>query len=324
MTQPSLPLHIDSTMISCFRSCHQRFYKEFVQGLRTPGKSIDLHAGGCFAAAIEDVNRGIFEFNLDLRAALGRARLFYEQRWGDVEVPEHKRRYNAKSKERVWDAVWVENPTNENQGYINRYSPRTDHVQPYFATDGRPTFEYTFAIPLEPAIAVDDGRGFPLHPSGSPFIYVGRCDRVGHSHGRTIWLDEKTGGKGFDDRWYEQWVLRSQFIGYTWALRQCGIPVDHGLCRGIGILKELIHHIESPPLDYSQVVINRWHEQLRRDLWKLRRCYDEGYWDYNFGETCTAYGSCIFIEPCQSANPDGWNTKFEVRHWNPLHKDPTT
>lgn len=54
-----LPLNVDSTMMSCFRSCPQKFFREFVQGYRPAGISIDLHAGGAFALALEEVYKGV-------------------------------------------------------------------------------------------------------------------------------------------------------------------------------------------------------------------------------------------------------------------------
>lgn len=319
-----LPIHIDSTMMACCRSCMRKFRNEFCLGLRPPGVNIHLHAGGCFALAIEETYKGIYQMGLPLNDALARAYFFFDQAWGDVKPPENRKRPIAKTKDRMWDAVWLDKPTNEEKGYFNVYSPFTDHIQPFYDTNGKPTFEYTFAVPLEPATtdAYKAHRMFPLHPSGSPFIYVGRLDRLGSSNNRIVWCDEKTDGSTPDERWNEKWVLRSQFLGYTWALRQCGISVDYGFVRGISILKEKIHHIESPPLNYSQVLIDRWHEQLRRDLWRIRRAYDEDYWDFNLSESCTAYGSCIFIDSCQSATPDAWNSNFQIRHWNPLAKDP--
>jgi hypothetical protein len=337
--KPELPLHIDSTMIACSRSCMQKFYREFVLGLRTPTKSIDLHAGGCFASAIEDVYRGLYEHNLSLDDALARAQLFFDRNWGDFIIPPHKMSgpgATAKTKERVWDAVYMDMPTAEERGYFNAYPPQTDSIKPYFDSNGRPTFEYTFAIPLEPAVdpqtfstadAMDDASWgqpspFPLHPSGAPFTYVGRLDMLGARGGRPIWRDEKTTGTTPGANWAEKWRARSQFIGYTWACRQCGIPVIGGIVRGIGILKTKIHHIESPLLDYSDALIERWHEQLRRDLWKIRRAWDEGYWDYDLADACTDYGSCIFLDACTSRDPDMWNNNFVVSHWNPLSKNP--
>jgi hypothetical protein len=162
---------------------------------------------------------------------------------------------------------------------------------------------------------------FPEHPNGGPFIYTGRFDMLGHINGTPIVRDEKTTGGSIGQNWAEQWDLRAQFIGYVWACQQAGIPLDTVVVRSISIQKTQIVHAEAVK-PYSKFIVDRWHEQLRRDLWRLRRCYDEGYWDYNLGEACTSYGNCMFMPVCSSRNPEAHLSNFEVRHWNPTNKNP--
>ena len=141
-----LPTYIDSTMLTCFRSCPEKFRLEFVYGLRPPGLSIDLHAGACFALAIETVYRAFWEEGKSLQDALVKAHGVYAVAWGDFEIPTWKA--TGKTFDRVWEAV---------EEYFKTWTPRTDHIQPYF-TDGKATFEYTFSIPLEPVVSFDPIR----------------------------------------------------------------------------------------------------------------------------------------------------------------------
>lgn len=316
-----LPIYVDSTMLTCFRSCGQKFFKEFVLGRRPPGLSIDLHAGACFATAVEIIRKLTFKDKLPYHEVLLRAHAGFLQAWGDFEIPPYKT--TAKTKDRVWEAV---------EDYFATYSPLTDHVQPYMSAKGDPTLEYTFAIPLEPCLLFDPIRTnmedrdelyathFPSHPNGSPFLYCGRFDMLGEMNGRPIPVDEKTSGRSADGNWAEQWNLRNQFMGYVWACQRCGLDVDSLLVRGTSILKTKIGQAEATKT-FSQNLLTRWHEQLRRDMWRLRRAWDEQYWDYNFGDTCTSYGNCIFMTSCQSDNPQ-WLEELEVRRWNPLEKNP--
>lgn len=304
-----LPLHFDSTMRTCFVSCPQKYWLEFVRGFRPPGLSVDLHAGGAFALALEVVYREIHLRKKPLAEALITAHAAFAQEWGNFEIPEYKK--TAKTFDRVWEAV---------EDYFQTYSPLTDPVQPYIASDGKPTLEYTFAIPLEPH-SPSDVSHFPSHPSGSSFLYCGRFDTLGAHNGRPAIRDEKTTGSSIGDRWAEQWDLRGQFLGYVWACRQCGLDVDTVIVRGIGIQKTQLKQIEAIKV-YSLSLVDRWAEQLRRDLWRLRRCWDEGYFDYNFGDACTNYGSCVFTRVCTSETPEVWLNEFEIKHWNPLRKNP--
>jgi len=75
---------------------------------------------------------------------------------------------------------------------------------------------------------------------------------------------------------------------------------------------------------YPQTLIDRWAEQLRRDLLRIRDSWIEGYWDYNLGDTCTSYSHCPFIPLCSSASPSNWYDLFEVKRWNPLNRNPST
>jgi hypothetical protein len=301
-----LPQHVDATMISCFRSCPRKFHNEFLLGLRPSGISVDLHAGGAFAHALEVVRAEVFVNQRSLSDALIRANAAFEIYWGDFIIPETKT--TTKRPDRVWAAV---------EAYFNQYPPHTDHIQPYFV-GGKPTFEFTFAIPLE-----FHEFDFPVHPeTGDPFLYTGRFDMMGEYLGNPIICDDKTSGTGHYANWSERWDLRSQFIGYTWACQQLGINATDVVVRGVGILMKSIALAEAIK-PYSDMLRARWLEQLRRDLWHIVKCYNEGYFDYNLAESCTSYGNCAFMVPCQSADPEPWLKTFDVRRWDPTAIDPT-
>lgn len=301
---PQFPTNIDSTMVTAFRACPRKFFNEFICGLRPRGISIDLHAGACFAHALETVYGEVWINNKDLRSALNKAHVVFLNEWGDVVSNKPN---SPKTKERVWEAV---------EDYFRTYPPHLDHCKPYFS-NGKPTFEFSFAIPLE-------DEKFPRNPvTGDPILYSGRLDMLGAYMDRPVWRDEKTAGSSAGTNWTEKWSLRNQFIGYTWALRELGIPVEEGVVRGVGILKTKIDQAEAIKR-YSNELIERWHDQLARDLHRIVDCWNTNIWDYNFADSCTAYGSCIFMTACQSAVPENWLANFEVRRWNPLAADPTT
>ncbi len=301
---PILPAYVDSTMMTAFRSCPRKFYNEFVLGLRPPGISVDLHAGGAFAHALEVVRNEIHVNQRSLPDALLRANAAFEIYWGDFVIPEFKK--TNKRPDRVWAAV---------ESYFETYPPLSDHIQPYLS-NGKPTFEFSFAIPL-------DGPDWPLHPiSNEPFLYSGRFDMLGEYMGMPIVEDDKTSGAGHYANWAEKWDLRSQFIGYTWACRELGIDVDSVAVRGVGIQMTQIAHAEAIKV-YSHHLRSIWLEQLRRDLTRLVKCWNEGYFDYDFGDACTSFNNCMFMQPCQSPNPEPWLKTFDVRRWNPTAADPT-
>lgn len=327
-----MPLNIDSTMITCARSCLEKFRLEFVYGLRPSGISVDLHAGGCFATAVEAFRKSVYGSGLSVDAALKKAHAAFAIAWGDFEIPEYKK--TAKTFDRTWAAI---------EDYVAKFPPLTDHLQPYYVA-GKPTFEFTFAIPLEP-IAKHDSTGidsfgkvtrsdtyqsydpdhhpgqFPLHPSGEPWLYSGRFDMLGKYQGRPCVEDDKTQGGSISTGWADKWNLRSQFMGYVWACQQSGLDLNTVVIRGIAIQKTQTS-IEEAVKVFSVYKIAMWYEQLRRDLWRIRRAWDTGYFDLNLADACTSFGNCIFMQVCESPNKASWYNDYEVRRWNPLHKNP--
>src|SRR5258706_489223 len=191
-----LSSHIDSTMRSTFVSCPQKFRSEFCLGLRQTEISIDLHAGACFSATLERFYREVFFNGCDTTVALGRAYATFTHEWGDFVIRKEK---HPKTPENMWAAI---------ESYVATYPPRTDPCQPYF-TDGVPSFEFSFAIPL-------DFPGFPLHPSGDPFIYTGRFDMFGKWNNLPVVRDEKTAQR-LEYNWAEKWDLRAQFFALPLA-----------------------------------------------------------------------------------------------------------
>ena len=295
--QAVLPAYIDSTMLNSLRACPQKFRNEFILGLRPPETSIDLHAGAVFSSTLESFYREVYLNGLDTSPALARAYATFQHEWGGFIIRKEK---HPKTPENMWAAV---------EDYVRTYPPGTDSVQPYF-TDGTKSFEWSFSIPL----GMPD---FPVHPvSGDPFIYVGRFDMLGRRDERPVVRDEKTAQR-LEHNWAEKWDLRSQFLGYCWALQHHGIPCNTVVVRGVIVTLTTVRQVEAIKI-YPQHLIDRWYEQTRRDLHRLVAAWKEGYFDYNLGDTCTAYSHCPFIPLCSSPSPERWYDTYEIKRWNPL------
>lgn len=298
--QPELPVYIDSSMISTFRSCEHKFYEEYVLGLRPSSKSVDLHAGGCFSSALETFYREVYVRGASVDDAKARAMNYLALEWGDF-VPD-------KDTPKTLDNMLV-----ALDDYIRTYAPLTDHIQPLFPDN--PT-EFSFAIPLE-------DEAFPHHPvTGDPFIYCGRMDMLGLYQGYPCVKDDKT-TKAAGDKWADQWNLRSQFLGYNWGCHQSGIETRHTVIRGVVIQKRQIRQVEAIK-QYPIHLIERWYNQLCVDLWQMVRNWETGYWNYNLAESCTGYGTCVYAPIClaKAEHQDSWRSTYVVSRWNPLAKNP--
>lgn len=291
--------YIDSSMLSTFRSCKRKFYWNYIQQLRPAGESIHLIAGGAFAAGCEAARIRQFRDSPDRQLPIDDLLLAaipaFAKAWGTYEASED----DAKNYHNTFHAL---------EHYLTEYPPFTDPVQPIIKADGSPTTEFTFAIPL------------PVrNPAGDPYCFVGRFDLLGKYHDLVVVQDEKT-TSALGPYWLRQWDMRGQFIGYVWACRQLGYPVDHVVVRGIAIQKTQ-HQLVSVPVAYSNIQVDRWYEELLNSLHELNHCYANEFWSYNFGDACSSYGGCGYVDLCKAADPSLFLTNFQRHVWNPVTAD---
>ena len=296
---PTFPRLIDSSMLSAM-ICMQRFKREYIDRLAPAAISPDLHCGGAMAKAFETYRKAVFAEGVSEDAAMLRTWRAFTSYWGDYEPPEKKQNKNYVN---AWGAV---------EAYLREYPPLTDSAQPLIKSDGSPAIEFTFTLPL------------PLpHPdTGEPMLYCGRLDMLA-LYGRTAYvLDEKTTG-AFRMNWSEQWEIRSQFLGYTYAARQYGYPVKGAIVRGIALLKSEYRFLQAI-VHLPEWQVERWYRQMLRTISRAIDCYREGYFDFNYGDACSMYNGCAYQPLCTSETPERWYEDFAERTWNPLAKDPTS
>lgn len=290
------PSVIDNTMRSEFVHCKQAFFRRFIENLDSPQKSIHLHAGGAFATGIEVFRKAFygtqklgFEESFDIGAeALIKA-------YGHLEGSDDEVK-SLHGMLRAYDYYWHE-----------AFPPQTDPVHPFILPNGEPAVEFSFAIPLP-----------IMHPdSGEPLLYGGKFDMVGQFMNQLWTVDEKTTGS-MGQQWAKQWDLRSQFTGYCWAAQQFGYRVAGVLVRGVCILANDLKSANI--VDYRPPwIIERWYQQLLRDINEMIRAYREGYWDYNLSDGCNSFGGCGFKVLCLSRDPEPYKkTHFVVREWKPV------
>ncbi len=318
---PSFPQSIDSTMLTCFDSCPQRFFNEYCVRISPSGISPDLHAGGAIAQGFETIRTALYRDNLPLIEALGAGYISFTKFWGAYEPPIGHPKTYVNSFCAIVD-------------YFRQYPPHEDPLQPYRTTNGAPALEFNFGIPLS-----------INHPqTGDPILFSGRFDMLAkntHANNTLCILDEKT-TKSFYKNWARQWIMRGQFFGYIWAAQYYGLPCDHFCVRGIAIQKTQYQHLQHGPAQVPAFLIERWHHWM---LWKIQEMVDHWkdmescakafasewdgednphqYWPQSFGEACTNYGGCSYTGICTQPDPRRWYYDFERRIWDPLAKNPT-
>jgi hypothetical protein len=294
--RPYFPVALDSTTIAAFRSCPQKAFRQYMQHWKPAEDSVHLIAGGAFADGIETARRCFYEQGLPPDDSIASGLRALIDRYGDFECPPD----SGKSLERTAGAL---------EFYFTEYPLGADGATPIRFADGKHGIEFSFAQPL------------PInHPiSGDPILYTGRSDMIAEAFGGVYIYDEKTTTQ-LGQSWAKQWDLRSQFTGYCWAAQQFDLNPSGVVVRGVSILKT--------KYDTQQVItyrsafeIERWLNQVCRDIERMIECWKQGYWDYDLDSACTQYGGCPFMQICKSADPEAWlKTYFVKRVWNPLAK----
>ena len=298
MTSPSnrpfFPIAIDSTFLGTFRSCPQKAFRQYVQHWKPATESVHLIAGGAFASGVESARRAFYEDGLATEEAIGLGLAALISHYGDFECPPD----SAKSLERTCGAL---------EFYFASYPLGADGAKPLKFTNGKFGIEFSFAMPL--------GINHPV--TGDPLLYTGRSDMIAEAYGGVYIYDEKT-TTSLGASWARQWDMRSQFTGYCWSARELGFK-PAGVCiRGVSILKTKFD--TQQVLTYrSDYEIDRWLEQTHRDIERMIKCWQEGYWDWNLDHSCADYGGCALQTVCKSPNPETWlEAYFTKRVWDPL------
>lgn len=293
MEAPSLPIHVDSTILTAFRGCPRRFWWEYVLRLRPHAINIHFHAGGCFAAGLEAWREAYYLNGQPETEAQAAAVATFIGAWGDIEPPEG----SNKTFFRTLAAL---------VSYMDTYPMATDHLQPL----RKDSFEYSFAIPTK-----------VIHPSGLPFIFCGRIDLLAAYSGLPAIVDEKT-TSALGETFSKKWAMRGQFLGYLWAVRQTlGIKVNMAIVRGTAILKTTINHLEVPQ-QYPEHLIDEWAVDLEDSLRDMVRCWEEKRFAKVYGDACATFSKCSYTDLCTSKKPDIWFSTFARNTWNPILRNP--
>lgn len=293
------PELIDNTAREQFVCCPRKFFLSSIQKLGPNPPSIHLHAGGAYAAGLEVMRKSFYDQDMSeqdsLDAGIEAAILYY----GDYDPPED----SVKSCNRVVGAL---------VSYAAEYPLATDIIKPYRLATRKSAVEFTFVVPI-PEVP---------HPvTKQPLLYGGRFDMLAVREDILFVEDDKTTSQ-LGATWGQQWDLNSQFTGYVWAARSYGYEVGGAIVRGQSFLKNGYGHAQH--LTYrSPWIVERWYNQLVRDLKRAVAAFEEGYFDYALGSACAHYGGCEFKRICESKNPEQIiPIYYKNKHWNPLAKDP--
>ena len=317
--RPPFPKQVDNTMRGEWWKCPTSFRRAFIQYLASQAPSVHLHAGGAFAKGLEMARRSFHDAGRTIPEAMRDGLAAVIEAYGNFVPVETKQ--GDKSLDNVIRAY---------DSYFQRYPLDSDVLQTYRAANGKLMVEFNFAIPSEVLRPYCESckkwspteTGRCVHCGGplDPIIYCGRFDRLATRGDVLFVTDEKTATQ-LGESWAAQWDLESQFTGYYFAARHYGYPVGGVTVRGVGLLKTKISHAETT-LHKGEWQLERWWEQLQKDLRKMVRAYVEWDWDLALAKgSCAQFGGCLYKIMCESPEPARWLNQYRIRVWDPLAPD---
>lgn len=287
-------------MLGSFRSCPQKCFRSYIEHWKPKSESVHLVAGGAFAKGIEVARKSFYEKGMSQDDAIATGLHALLVAYGDFETPPD----SAKSATRMAGAL---------EFYFENYPLEGASATPIKFRDGKLAIEFSFAEPLD-----------IVHPvTGDPILYTGRADMIAEFCGGIFSVDEKT-TSSLGASWGKQWEMRSQFTGYQWAAQRAGLNVQGTLVRGVSILKTKYDHLQHVTYR-SQHEVDRWYDQVHRDIARAVAMWKEGYWDFSLDHACAEYGGCSMVNVCKSPDPESWlPLYFERRVWDALARKEQT
>lgn len=276
----------DSTMIVSARECERRFLYEHANHLHGDGVSIPLHFGGAFAKGLEAYRNSYFNNSHDEGAAFLDGADAIINAWGDHPSQFVDPRTEKADKRTLDKCIFAL------QNYFVQWPIATDTLQPHINTvSGKPTYEFSFAVPLDEPI-------FPRQSNGEPYILTGRADTLGTYGDLPVIEDDKT-TSAMGDKWVEQWYTRHQFMTYIWVLRKMGFKARHVIVRGICVRSEEIEFRETHPIHRPDHLLDKFEYELASTLYAMQTYFDAQQVPRRFGNACYShFKKCQFWDVC--------------------------
>lgn len=312
----TFPTWFDASGLALWKECPHKFFWNVIARQAPKGTNTHLHAGKVYAIAHDIARRHIYRGgSIEEATAMGLKALI--KAYGEYEPPTTPASAAAKTWDRV-AAGFIQ--------YYERFNPFEDRCIPISLEDDKVGAEYSFSIPFP---------GDLRHPdTGEPLLYSGRFDMLCHLCSDP-WPGHYTDAilaspiYGFDDKttwqmgptWAQQWVLRSQFLGYTWSQRALGIDVRGFVVRGTAIQKQGIK-FEEVILQHPKWRIARWLEATYLTIAEILNAWEAGFFKQVYDSACGSYGGCTYRKLCSVPDPLPIAVnEFETKHWNPVEDD---
>ena len=294
-TNYSFPLWVDNTAITDFKSCKKKSeWATFFKLEPNPG-SVHLHAGKAFARGLEVARKAFYVEGLDEELAVGQGLMALWKEYGDYETPEDS--YKS----------WL-GMTHAFIHYMTEWKMGEDYITPLPIGDKK-AIEFSFAIPIE-----------VNHPeTGDPILLSGRADMFAE-YQNSAWVEDDKTTKGIGPQWANQWPLRGQFMGYTWAGREYGHKLKGAIVRAVSVQKTQ-NKVAEAIIPISDSLLDKWYTSLIFTVKEMIRAWENKEFPHDFGHACSGFGGCDYAQLCLKNDPSKWLMYYKERTWNPMEDD---
>lgn len=293
--RPPFPRIITNSIRNDAVTCLRKFELNNVLHWKPKHLSIHLHAGGGFAKGLEATRRYYYEQGFTQEDAILGGWLTIVDWYAKYQTADG----DVKTCERMCSALLY---------YFTVFPMQHDFLQPAELAPGKLGIEFSGLLPID----------FDHPETGEPLLIGFRFDMLAqHQTTGDLYVNDEKTTSQLGPTWAGSYDLDSQFTEYCWAARQYDFPVVGAIVRGISILKN--GHGNAQSIQMRPVwQIERWYEQMLRDLKRMVEAWESGVYDYNLSHGCKMYGGCAYRGVCRSNDPDRWlAADFKQEEYNP-------
>ena len=311
MDKPHRTFIVDSTMISMFRACEEKYRKRIVELLVSKYNNGALGSGLAFheaAAAFRECKKRGLSIEEAFNVGLYKLRIAYQKEMPPEFLPDAlvacpDERRSLPNLERIFEAWCI-----------------------FEAVQG---FEYLY---IEQSMGISIGS-IERKDYTVDVIYAGIIDAVVKQQGCVFVDDIKTTTMNITQVYKDSFKLSQQFMSYTKGMKEMlGRDIYGAMASLVWFQKEaksgkgkpLNEYFHTVPVTFTDDQLEEWHTNTLRTVNRILECEETGEWQLDFGDSCKTYNGCTYKGIC-GATPKARQAiikmDFERMTWTPLEEE---
>lgn len=305
--KPHQTLIVDSTMISTFRACEEKYRKRFNDLL------VSKHNNGALGSGLA-FHEGGAAFRLGRKAGLSPDESY------SIGIQKLCESYNKEM-----PVEFINGPCPDER----RSLPNLERIfEAWCHYEILQNFEYLY---IEQSMGISLGSIERLNVIWD-IIYAGIIDAVVRQQGCVFVDDIKTTTMSIGEAFKSQFKTSQQFMAYTRGMKEMlGGDVYGAMASLVWFQKEaksgkgkpLSEYFHTVPVTYTDDQLEEWHVNTLRTINRILDCQESGEWQLDFGDSCKTYNGCTYKSICgatPSIRKQIIKMDFELMTWTPLEE----